>query len=329
MLVIGTLLLYAALLGVAGDRWLTHAAWVTRSPRTALYVWHACAITFLATVASVLVLTAHDVWEHAVVWLFHADKPQVHALYGGSWYADEITNAATLLLIAAVVTMTVLTARRTRLSRREQNRHRLLANTLASYGPGLLQRVRVLEDPVPAAFCIPGSRKSARIVLTRGALTLLSAEQVSATVAHEQAHLRFRHHSMIVLADVVTAAVGWSGILRNYSAQVRRLAEMAADDHAATGHGHRTLATALLELCTVSGNANVDVLPAMTGADPAERIRRLIAGKTSPTGRVLPALTVGAVAALLAVPAAVCLAPAATIADTAHCPPRCDAAPKS
>lgn len=328
MLVIGTLILYAALLGVAGDRRLARSTWVVHSPRAALYVWHTCALTFLATVACVLVLTAHDVWEHAVVWLFHADKPQVHALYSGSWHMDEIANAATLLLLAAVVTMTVLAVRRVRISRREQGKHRLIADALAAYGPGHLRRVRILEDPVPAAFCIPGSRQSARIVLTRGALSLLTAEQVSATVAHEHAHLRFRHHRVIVLADVVTAAVGWSGALRNYAHQVRRLAEMAADDHAASGHGHRTLASALLEMCTVPGNADADVLPAMTGSDPAERIRRLIAGTPSPAGRVLPALAAGAVAALLVVPATVSLAPAVAIANTAHCPPRCHGVPQ-
>ncbi|MFE2938825.1 M56 family metallopeptidase [Streptomyces sp. NPDC059255] len=323
MLVIGTLLLYAALLGVAGNRVLTRAAWVVHSPRTALRLWHTCAVTFLATVTCALVLTAHDLWEHAVVWLFHADKPQVHALYSGSWYADEIATGATVALLAAVSTVTVLAVRRMRISRHERDRHRLVADALAPYGTGPLRRVRVLEDPVPAAFCIPGSRHDARVVLTRGALSLLTPEQVSATVAHEQAHLRFRHHRVIVLAEVVTAAVGWSGALRDYAEQTRRLAEMAADDHAADTHGQRTLAAALLEMCTAPGDAGAG-LPAMTGADPAERIRRLLAGQRSSAARALPLLAAGAAAALLMVPTTVSLAPAATIADTAHCPPRCD-----
>ncbi|MEV7866876.1 M56 family metallopeptidase [Streptomyces sp. NPDC088124] len=323
MLVIGTLLLYAALLGVAGNRVLTRAAWVVHSPRTALCLWHTCAVTFLATIACVLVLTAHDVWEHAVVWLFHADEPQVHALYSGSWYADEIATGATVVLLAAVSSVTVLTVRRLRIFRHERNRHRLVADALAPYGTGPLRRVRVLEDPVPAAFCIPGSRHDARIVLTRGALSLLTPEQVSATVAHEQAHLSYRHHRVIVLADVVTAAVGWSGALRDYAEQTRRLAEMVADDHAADEHGQRTLAVALLEMSAAPGNT-IGSLPAMTGADPAERIRRLIAGRHCAADRALPLLAAGAAVALLMVPTTVSLAPAATVANTAHCPPRCD-----
>ncbi|MEV0774535.1 M56 family metallopeptidase [Streptomyces sp. NPDC050428] len=327
MLIIGALFLYAILVGVVGDRWLARAAWVARSPRTALYVWHTCTLTFLVTVASVLVLTAHDLWEHAVVWLFHADKPQVHAVYSGSWHIDAVADAATTLLLAAMVMTAVLAVRRIRDSRREQGRHRLVTDALAAYGPGPLRRVRILEDPVPAAFCIPGSRRDGRIVLTRGALALLTADQVAATVAHEQAHLRFRHHAAIVLANVATVAVGWSGALRNYAGQVRRLAEMAADDHAATEHGRRTLASALLEMCTVPETGG-GALPAMTGADPAERIRRLIAPAPSRTGRVPRALAAGAVTVLVAVPATLALAPAVMIADTAHCPPRCHPGPE-
>jgi len=61
---------------------------------------------------------------------------------------------------------------------------------------------------------------------------------------------------------------------------------------------------------------------ALNGPDPAERIRRLLTAR--PAARRGVALLAGcATAAVLAVPAALVLAPAVAVADTAHCGQRC------
>ncbi|MGP4086085.1 M56 family metallopeptidase [Streptomyces sp. KR55] len=265
--------------GWPGDGSSNRASWTARHPRAALRAWHACAFTLLATVAATLVLTAHDLWEHAVVWLFHAGKPQVHAAYAGSWHIEGAADAAVLLLLLAATAVTALAAHRFFTVRRERDRARLITDALGSLGAGGLADVHILEDAAPTAFCVPGSRGRDRIVVSRGTVDLLTEEQLAAAVAHERGHLRLAHHRMILAAEVVTAAVGWSGALRGYAHQVRRLAEMAADDHAAAVHGPRTVASVLLEMCTVAPPAEGSEALALSGPDPAERIRRLLAAR--------------------------------------------------
>lgn len=325
MLVIAVLLGYAVLLGGPVDRALARAAWVIHSPRAALWAWHACAGAFLLAIAGVLVLTAHDVWEYVVVRTFHAAEAEIHAAYAGDWHVQLIADTALLLLLLTVGTLAAIAVRHARAAARERSRHRLVTDALAAPGQGGPDSVRVLDDPTPAAFCIPGSWKTARVVLTRGAVQLLSEEEIAATVAHERAHLRFRHHRTILLADVLHTAVGWSGALANHARQVRRLAEMAADDRAAERHGHRTVASALLEMCTAGGTGDYDssaVLP-LTGPDPAERIRRLIGAHPGAAGRIPALLVAGAAAVALALPPTLALAPAAALAGTAHCAVAC------
>ncbi|MGP3684237.1 M56 family metallopeptidase [Streptomyces sp. IBSNAI002] len=317
------LLMYAAVLGVLGDRLLVRTPWAARHPRAALRAWHSCAVAFFASIAVALVVIAHDLWEHAVVWLFHAGKPQVHVAYGGVWHVEGIADAALLLLLLASATMGALAARRLVAARREEARVRLLADALGSDGLDGHDGVRVLEHDAPTAFCIPGGRHGSRIVVSRGALGTLTGNELAAAIAHERGHLHLGHHRKILLADVVTAAFGWCGMLRGYAHQVRRLSEMAADDHAAREHGRRAVATALLRMCTVAPGPVGPGALAMAGPDPAERIRRLIAGKAAPAGRLRRAAVACATAALIALPAAFALGPALLVADTAHCTGHC------
>ncbi|WP_433456279.1 hypothetical protein ACQPXS_35670 [Streptomyces sp. CA-142005] len=108
-------------------------------------------------------------------------------------------------------------------------------------------------------------------------------------------------------------------MLRGYADQVRRLAEMAADDQAAHRHGRRAVAKALLEMSSAPGvGPGAPGLPAMTGADPAGRIRRLIGSTPRPASRSLSALMLVATLAVALLPVAVAMAPAALLADTAH-----------
>ncbi|MGQ0631554.1 MAG: M56 family metallopeptidase [Sporichthyaceae bacterium] len=321
VLVIGVLLAYAGALAVGADRVLSRSSWVVRTPRTALVVWHACAFTFLATLAGVLALVGHDKWEHAVVRFFHADKGLVHAAYAGSWYAVEVTYVALLALLATSTALAGLAFRRFRSVRRAQSRHRLLTDAIASPGSGTLERVCVLEESRPAAFCVPGSRRTSRVVLTRGALALLDPDEVAAAVAHERGHLRFGHHRLIVLADVVTSSLRWCGAFAQYSTQVRRLSEMAADDYAARRTGRRAVASALLSMSIVEPAGGADPTLAMTGADPAERIRRLLSERAS-SRRVIALACVGAAGALM-FPPVIALAPAIALADSAHCDGQC------
>ncbi|EGX55175.1 hypothetical protein SZN_34212 [Streptomyces zinciresistens K42] len=319
MSVIVALLAYAFLLGGPLARRLAGARWVSRAPRTALRLWHAYALGLLASLTAALVLTAHDFWEHGVVWLFHAAKPRVHAAYGGAWQVRGLADAALLLLFLGAASLSVTAVRRSMRVRQERDRHRLTADAQgARDGAGEDPSVRVLTHAAPAAFCIPGGGSRSRIVVTTAARELLSPAQYAATLDHERAHLRMGHHRAILAAEVLTAALGWAGLLRPYAGQVRRLAEMAADDHAARKHGRRTVASALLEMCSVPNRAEPPRALAMTGPDAAERIRRLISSTAAATAPLMRVLTWALTAATIALPLALALGPALLLANTAH-----------
>ncbi|MBZ4018784.1 M56 family metallopeptidase [Streptomyces purpurogeneiscleroticus] len=318
MLFIAALFAYAVFLGGPVARLLTRARWVTRFPQAALRSWHACALSLLASLVGFLLLVAHDLWEHAMVWLFRADEPLVHDAYGGSWLVADIPRAALAVLFLGAMTLLGLTVRSLLRLRRERNRHLLTADALGEHARIHDPDVRVLKHREPAVFCIPGTRNGSRIVVTTAALDMLSDTELAAALEHERAHLKYRHHRAFLAADVLTSAFGWSGLSRGYAQQVRRLAEMAADDQAAQKHGRRAVASALLEMCAVGPTATVSGLPAMTGTDPAERIRRLIRATPSQAKALAPALSLAVTAVVLALPVALALTPAALLAGTAH-----------
>ncbi|MEU6118800.1 M56 family metallopeptidase [Streptomyces sp. NPDC047117] len=318
MLFIAALLAYAVLLGGPAARLLTRARWVTRFPQAALRSWHACALSLLASIVGFLLLVAHDLWEHLMMWLFSADEPLVHDAYGGSWLVADIPRAALAVLFLGSVTLAGLTLRSLLSLRRERNKYRLTADALREHDRIHDSDVRVLKHTDPAVFCIPGTRNGSRIVVTTAALDMLSDTELAAALEHERAHLAYRHHRAFLVADVLTAAFGWTGLSRGYAQQVRRLAEMAADDRAAQEHGRRAVASALLEMCAVGPTATVSGLPAMTGTDPAERIRRLLRAAPSHAKALAPALSTVVMAVVLALPVVLAMTPAALLAGTAH-----------
>ncbi|MHC5259446.1 M56 family metallopeptidase [Streptomyces sp. UC4497] len=324
LMVIAALLAQAVLLGGPAARLLVRVRFVVRHPRAALRLWHACALGVLASLVTALVLTAHDLWEHAMVWLFHADLPMIHVAYGGAWQAEGIAEAGLLALLLGAVGLSAITLHRALRLRRERERHRLTADTLAlrtDHQRDTDTRLRVLSDATPTAFCIPGLRGRARIVVTTAARDLLSTAELAATVEHERAHLSLRHHRAILAADVCTTALGRLGLLRPYAEEARRLAELAADDEAAQGHGRRTVASALLEMAAApTATGKPPGLLAMNGAAHiTERVRRLIAPAPARAhGLFYRAAALTLVAAAIAAPVALALTPAVLLADTAH-----------
>lgn len=310
------LLGYAGLTGVLADRLLARARWAVRLPVLALRAWHACALAFLSAVACASAVLAHDLWEHLMVRLFHADEPRVHAAYAGSGEIAEWWNGTLGILLLLGAALTVTGIRQILRLRRARAAHRLRADTLAQLRG--LDAVYVLQTPMPAAYCVPGGRGKARVVVTSGAVELLSEAELGATVEHERAHLRYRHHRGILWADVVASAVGKLGLLCNYSDQVRRLSEMAADDRAAVRSGPRLVAAALLAMCTIAPSPGDSAILTMAGSRASERIHRLLQPPAVPARRPIRLLTLGTAAALIILPLVLVVSPGAALSGTHH-----------
>ncbi|MGI8329739.1 M56 family metallopeptidase [Actinomadura scrupuli] len=64
--------------------------------------------------------------------------------------------------------------------------------------------VAVVDDPAAEAFALPG--RPGRVVVSTGMLSILTAAERRALLAHERAHLTGRHHLFRALTGIVTAA---------------------------------------------------------------------------------------------------------------------------
>ena len=189
-------------------------------------------------------------------------------------------------------------ARVVRRRRAEWRRHRLLVRFAGERLPDL--PAVVVDAPHAAAYSVAGRRKA--VVVTRGIVDLLSGAELSAVLAHENAHLAARHHRLLTAAAVVAQALPIVPLLREAPARVGRLLEMDADEHAVAHHEPRVIASALVAVATgkrqtgtpqtgtpqtaVPGpNANAGLRPggvpregphSQAGADAIARVNRLL-----------------------------------------------------
>ncbi len=70
----------------------------------------------------------------------------------------------------------------------------------------------VIDCPGPAAYSVAGRRPE--VVVTSGAVDLLTGAQLGAVLAHEHAHLRGRHHRWALAAALVAEAMPIVPLLR-------------------------------------------------------------------------------------------------------------------
>ncbi len=233
------------------------------------------------------------------------------SVYRGA--AFELTLAVVAMLAATAAAVTAWRyGLRVRRAQRQTRAHAEAARIAGRRMPGAGPAV-VLDDPLPAAYCVPG--RPATIVLTSGALAVLDPAQLDAVLAHERAHLAGRHHLLITLTRALSVIFPAVPLFAAGSAEVARLAEMSADDSAARGSGRHVLLAALLTMGT-GRPVPAPALAATAGAITA-RVQRLLDPPQhfmrARNGAVLAAVTVlltaaTALAALYAGPLAAHLA---------------------
>lgn len=213
------------------------------SPRLSVVVWLAA------------IMVAAVVWVVAGVGLI-ADFTVVHwgaepvrycldmvlAAHRIGWAGDLVLIAAAAagVLGTALVTRRIVHTMR-RLSARSCE-HASTAHMVGAAGDGVV----IVPSDERAAYCVAG-RPSA-IVVTTGAVSTLAADELSAVLAHERAHLRSRHPQLMMLLKALAATLPRLPLIRVGADAVGRLLEMAADDAAARRHGRDTLLRGLIAL---------------------------------------------------------------------------------
>jgi Zn-dependent protease with chaperone function len=286
VLTLAALVALAAVSGTVLPWILQRVAWFDRSPGLGILAWTSGGVTFLlsTTLAGLVLVTSAESAADRVAHLLGTCLAAVRdhlgavALEGVAAAAGVAVVGGTVLpVVAHLMGAFVRTAGRRR-------RHLAALAMVARQGA---DDTVVLDHPVAAAYCLPSSM----VVVTTGALESLTGRELRATLAHERAHLRQRHHLLLTGASACARALPFVPLLRRAAAELPRLVELAADDAAALRCGRPELAAALRKL--VAGACPDEALGA-AGWTAAERVRRLAADR-----RALPRAATAGLAAVL------------------------------
>jgi Zn-dependent protease with chaperone function len=308
------LVAYTLAIAVTVPRLLQGAAWTARAPRLAIAVWQAStasAVGALVFAGLVLAVPASSLSD-GLAGLLRSCEMAVRQAYTS---AGGIALAGTGLVLAGSVmgrtAWCIISA--TASAARLRGRHRELLQLVGRPSPQL--RATILDSDVAAAYCLPG--RSGQVVLTAGALTALSDEQLGAVLAHERAHLSGRHHLVIAGAQGLAQAFPRVPLFRTALGEVRRLVEMLADDAAARDSGRLLVATALVVLADAVSPA---AALAAGGPTALSRVRRLLA-PANPLSRASTAGGFCLVAVTLVAPVIIAAAPAGAVIGMSWCSP--------
>lgn len=319
----------AALLAWPVPAALARAGWPRRDPLTALLCWQALGLAGGLSIIGALLVHGLAPWGPSLPEAGRSvltGHPAVEPVRGDHWVALTLAGVLAAELLGVLLLSFVRTARTRR-------RHRELLELVvqpwsaagsvtgsaagsagsagASAGASAAGETLLLEHPAPVAFCIPGARPL--LVLSSGMLAELDDAQLAAVVAHERAHLRERHHLLLLPFVAWRAALPVLPAADRAHDAVRDLVEMRADDVALeslTGpEPRRTLAAAIVAVAGGAGGMVPAGALAVDGGAVAVRVRRLLA-----PARPLPAAARWAALlsalALLLVPTVLLLAPA-------------------
>ena len=148
--------------------------------------------------------------------------------------------------------------------------------------------IAVIQDPRAQAFAVPGipslpghAAIPTRIVATDSLLRTLDEDQRRAMFAHEQAHLRRRHHLYLLLTNLAAVL---NPLLWRLPEAVTEATERWADEDAAAAVGDREVLARALGRAALSNLPRT--VPAMAQAHVGKRVRALMA-PPPPRRRVL------------------------------------------
>jgi Zn-dependent protease with chaperone function len=301
----------AALLAWPVPAALARAGWPRRDPLAALLCWQAVGLAGGLSIIGALLVHGLAPWGRSLPeagWSVLTGHPAVEPVRGDHWVALTLAGVLAAELVGVLLLSFVRTAR-TR--RRHRELLELVVRPPRDAGGSAAGETLLLEHPAPVAFCIPGARPL--LVLSSGMLAELDDAQLAAVVAHERAHLRERHHLLLLPFVAWRAALPVLPAADRAHDAVRDLVEMRADDVALeslTGpEPRRTLAAAIVAVAGGAGGVVPAGALAVDGGAVAVRVRRLLA-----PARPLPAparwTALLCALALLLVPTALLLAPA-------------------
>lgn len=308
------LIIFATILVLLGPALLLRISWFEHSPRIGIFAWQVLSISLISTVLLAGLTLAIPV----IPWTTHfAELIRMCAMAIGKEYSTP--GGAVVSTIGAIATLAIFSRIAycliTDFISATRNKREHLQTLAMIATPHHQYQALVVDHDSAAVYCLPG--RHGQVVLTTGALAALNENQLTAVLAHEQAHLHGRHHLIIATAGAMQHAFPKIPAFREIHRALAQLVEMLADDNAARHSNGLTVATALVRLAEY-GNIPLVALGA-GGESTAVRIRRL-ASPIPPLGAGKTALSVLAFGSLLIMPVLFAMAPASAMAHMSPCP---------
>ena len=307
------LVAFGAIAGTWGASALAQARWTARAPRLAIAAWQALASSVLLSIAAAGAALAIG-FQHV-----RGDLAQLFNLCAENLKHGYAAPAGTLLASLGVASLALLVARTAwcaiSIWRQDVSERRARVAMLDMVGRAdIVPGVLVLDHHAPYAFCIGGRRH--RVVVTNALLDSLDQRELDAVLAHEEAHLRQRHHTALMICRTTAGTLApFFPAFRAAMPLVRLFAELSADDCARRRVGAEPLQSALLRLARLPAPSGT---LAASASDVETRLVRLADHKAGlPRHRAV--ITGITIAVLVAVPLALAAAPAFAMAWEGMC----------
>ena len=267
------LLLGSTIVGLHGHRPLLWLADRGVDPTVLLTGWMLSTVGLVGSAVATVSLLALPADTHPSSGIF--------GLAGGCWTAissgtvpgwREALGALSVLGTLGVLLRVAWAINGRLRCRREQAPHlaqlRLLAPGTRSADP------LWVRDNRPLAMSIGG--RPGLIVMSDGLREQLTPAAVTATLEHERAHLRGRHHALIAVVEVLAASLSAVPLLRAAPSAIKDLVELAADAAAARRCGPAAVREAL---CRLTGHPLPAMALGMAGRLTQARLSRLAADR--------------------------------------------------
>lgn len=274
---------------------LARAHWPHRSPVTAIVLWQAIGLAGgLSLIGAPLVYGLSPIDHHlptAIAQL--TDQTLAGDPFAHLHVPHLITLAIAAALAARLTLSLIMSATRTA---RQRKQHRDTVRLLARDDPERPE-TSVIDHTRPAAYCVPGSPPL--LVITSGMRDSFGTHELDAVIAHEYAHLNYRHDLLSLPFMAWNRALPWIPSTREARASVAQLVEMMADDRARHTCDTDTLAQAISFAVTAQRDGAHGTTPHAEGT----RVARLIA-PAPPLPRTTRLLALLAALSLVAAPTA-------------------------
>lgn len=297
-----TPVLLAAVLAVSlmaaafiGPRWLRAAApTLVRAPRLAIGLLLGSVVVWVGTALALGPLLAWAVSGPVVLPGGAAQACQkrlaaANPFAGGT--VDTGIPVVLLLALPALLAGALVVGLARECWRRDRASGRAARDVVARAVPRrvLGHDVMVLPDAHPVALSFPA--RHGGIVVSTGALAQLGVQELAAVLAHEQTHLRQRHHLISAVVSSLARHLRWVPLVAAVEAALPHYLEIAADHQARRCAGTPALVSALVLLGERRDSALSErPVGALHAAGP-ERIRHLVLPDSGSSG-TLPMLAV-------------------------------------